>query len=135
MEQHEWVQRYINTLPINLRPTTVTDRIKEHLRTAYRNKWTPEDLAKAVAAGNYTTAQNPLGASVYRLSQICEQKPPKNNLPPKVYVAPERSEISPEHTRERFELMRRIMNNEFVSAEDAGQAMADLIERQVKEDN
>lgn len=122
----------MNALPAELRPTEVTENIKAHLRNAYTNKWDPVELARSVSSGNYTNAANPLGASIYRLGKLAEQKaPPKvsNNFP--VFKTDRNYEHKPaEWIAERKALLEAIANGLATSPEEAEQMMLDLIKAQ-----
>jgi hypothetical protein len=136
-DQHEWVESYVGALPAELRPTDITENIKKHLRIAYKNGWKPIDLARAVSAGNYTNANNPLGASIYRLEKLAEQKaPPKvsNNFP--VFNSEKRREPKPkEWIAERVALLTAIGNGLATTPEEAERMMLELTRKQQESDN
>jgi hypothetical protein len=131
-DQHEWVESYVGALPAELRPTDISENIKKHLRAAYKNGWKPVDLARAVSAGNYLNASNPLGASIYRLEKLAEQKaPPKvsNNFP--VFESEKRREPKPkEWIAERVALLTAIGNGLATSPEEAERMMQELMRQQ-----
>lgn len=129
-ENHEYIETFLKHLPAELRPTEVSEKIKEILRAGWRNEWKAEDLAKSISYGNYTNSHNPVGMALFRLEKIVQQKAPVKQkdfkLPPLV-----RKETLPlKMISERRELLMLIANGMYETAEEATAAMQKLIEDQ-----
>lgn len=75
MEQqpHEYVQTYLDNLPIEIRPDA-SEKLTAIMRDAYRNGWDSKFLASLVARHGYTNAHSPIGAAMYRLQKLASEK-------------------------------------------------------------
>jgi hypothetical protein len=72
-QQHEYINTYLENLPIELRPD-INERLKNALRDAWRNEWDPKTLAQTVAKSNYATAHSPAGVALTRLERYSKEK-------------------------------------------------------------
>lgn len=74
MEQHEYIQTYLDNMAIELRPDATSPKFIEAMRTAWRNDWDSKTLAQLVQKNNFTTANSPVGAALYRLERLANEK-------------------------------------------------------------
>ncbi len=74
MEQHEYIQDYIEALPAELRPE-INEKLKQALRNAWINKWDATSLGFIVGRADYSSAHSPAGAALHKLEQLSATKP------------------------------------------------------------
>lgn len=127
---HEYIETFLKHLPAELRPTEVSEKIKEILRAGWRNKWLAEDLAKSISHGDYTNSRNPVGMALFRLEKVAQQKAPTKKkdfkLPPLI-----RKESLPlKMIGERRDMLMAIANGLYETGEEAEEAMNKLMESQ-----
>jgi hypothetical protein len=124
---HDYVERYLTCLPPNLRPDGLTEKLLEPLRDAWRNKWEPEDIARAVLAADYSKAASPAGLAIFRLTQISKQPAPRKNEPTRYEPIERREPTDPDYAARRRTLIKRIIE-ERISGEEAERLMSQLNE-------
>ena len=126
---HDYVRSYLENLPLNLRPTEIGEKVLAPLRIAWRNKWDPKDLARAVGRANYSNANNPAGLAIYYLNKFAEQPPIKQDPKPIDTLPVEADKIPKEWSAERWALIRKCFA-ERTSSDEAQRLMQELIARQ-----
>ena len=118
-QRDAFIATFLEALPADLRPATITRTINKHLATAFHNGWKAGVLAREVAAG-VGSVSNPVGMAVYRLGLLVVTKPQVTPTPVK-FVSEARAPQLPDDLRsERNLVMRRIVAGDLDAEAGAG---------------
>jgi len=118
-QRDAYIATFLETLPVDLRPATMTRTINKHLATAFHNGWKSEVLAREVATG-VGSVSNPVGLAVYRLGLLAVTKPQVTPTPVK-FVAEARVPQLPDDLRsERSLILRRVVAGDLNAEVGAG---------------
>lgn len=127
-EQREtFTREYIENLPPELRPDSITRNIDIFLANSFRKGWNPKQLAYAVAAGVRNT-DNPVGAAVNRLHGLSLNRPPKTNTPPRYVHEPKAPRLPDELRLERAQVMKDLMQKK-ITEDEAVTMIQDIYNR------
>jgi len=118
-QRDAFIATFLDALPADLRPATITRTINKHLATAFHNGWKPGVLAREVATG-VGSVSNPVGLAVYRLGLLAVTKPQVTPTP-SVFVPQPRAPQLPDDLRsERSLILRRVVAGELDADTGAG---------------
>jgi hypothetical protein len=122
-QRDAYIATFLEALPTDLRPATITRTINKHLATAFHNGWKAGVLAREVASG-VGSVSNPVGLAVYRLGLLAVTKPQVTPTPARFVHEPPAPKLPDNLRHERSLILRRV-----VAGDLDGEAGAVLIEQ------
>lgn len=133
-EQREtFTREYIENLPPEMRPDSITRNIDIFLANSFRKGWNPKQLAHAVAAG-VRNSDNPVGAAVNRLHGLSLNRPPKTYTPSRFVHEPKAPRLPDELRLERAQVMKDLMRKQ-ITEDEAVAKIQDIYERFAQTDS
>jgi hypothetical protein len=128
-----FIKEYIESLPPEMRPDSITRTIDIFLANSFHYGWNPKQLAHAVAAGVRNT-DNPVGAAVKRLHGLSLHRPPKTNTTPKFVPEPKAPKLPDELRQERAQVMKDLMRKK-ITEDEAVKMIQDIYDRFAQTDS
>jgi hypothetical protein len=128
-----FIKDYIESLPPEMRPDTITRTIDIMLANSFHYGWNPKQLAYAVAAGVRNT-DSPVGAAVKRLHGLSLHRPPTTYTPSRFVPEPKAPVLPIELREERAQVMRDLMQQK-ITEDEAVAKIQNIYERFAQTDS